>query len=156
MTGNMACSPSPGPSNLAGTFHNARNRSATPPPAQQPLSKRDKRRIAIENRLKDISSSFASNRDAHLRSQLNTLSKDIIFINRADPYQNGILDDGIDGSVGNVSSIGTISGDTETRAPFGKYALQFVNDINDAMEERDAGLTSVHVSCDYYIYYIVV
>ena len=143
----MAYSPSPGPSTFTAPFVGARRRSATPPLAQQSLSKRDKRRIAIETRLKDISTSFASNRDAHLRSQLNALSKDIVFIGKADLYQNGVLDDGID-SAGDASSIVASSADTESRVILGKYALRFVNDINDAMEERDAGLTNVHVSND--------
>ena len=150
----MAYSPSPGPSGFGANLLSARRPSATPPLSQQPLSKRDKRRIAIENRLKDISASFASNRDAHLRSQLNALSKDIVFINRADPYQNGILDDGLDDLGGGGSSIAAGAVDRDMRVPLGKHALQFVNDINDAMEERDAGLTNVHVShdCSYCLY----
>ena len=142
----MANSPSPGPTTFANMFGSHRHLSATPPLSQQPLSRRDKKRSAIENRLKDITNNFTSNRDFHLRSQLNALSRDIQFINQADPYQNRPLDDGADDLSIDLSSIAMAgSVDGEARTSLGKFALQFVGDVNDAMEERDASLTSTHV-----------
>ena len=125
-----------------------RRLSLSPPPNMAPLSKRDKKRSAIENRLKEISTNFTMNRDVNLRNQLNALSRDILYINQADPYQDKPLDDSPDDLSFDMSGAPpSASVDGDSRAPLGKHAVQFVNDVNDAMEERDANLTKTHVSC---------
>ena len=127
-----------------------RRRSPSPAHTQQPLSKRDKKRSQIENRAKELLATRNANRDSNLRAQLNALSRDIQYINRADLYQNQPLGDAPDDLMAEVASIpASGSGEPEiTKVPLGKNAAQFVDDINDAMEERDASLTSVHVSSD--------
>lgn len=143
----MAHSPSPGPSSLSNPLLTASRLSATPPLSHQPLSKRDKRRSNIEHRLKDISTSFTTNRDFHLRNQLASITRDIIYIASANPYENAPLDDGADDLSANASLVmSTASSTVDDRLPLGKFALQFVNDVNDAMEDKDANLTGLHVS----------
>lgn len=139
----MAYSPTPAPAHL-------RNRSTTPPL----LSKRDKRRNAIEARIKEMDTSFTNHREAYSRAQLNTLSRDINYINRADPYDTRPLEDypddaGVEGIVfGGENSNGLLRGlsETEARPSIGKYAAKFVDSVNDSLELRDTELTEVFVS----------
>ena len=82
------------------------------------------------------------------RAQLNALSRDIHYMTRADLYQNQPLGDSPDDLIAEVASAAA-SGSMEpeiARLPLGKNAAAFVNEVNDAMEERDANLTNVHVS----------
>jgi hypothetical protein len=126
------------------------------PPLTQPISKRDKRRTNIEQKFKDLVSNFSQNREAQLRAQLNALSRDMYFINQANPYQNKPLADfagdlfidigALDNSVAGGQRGEPSSTNSDTRVPVGKFAAQYVEQINDAMEERDADLTEVDVS----------
>ncbi|MCJ1398474.1 hypothetical protein MMC11_001674 [Xylographa trunciseda] len=142
----MAYSPTPGPPQ-------SRRLSPTPPL----LTKRDKRRNAIEQRMKDLDFSFMSRREPYSRAQLNMLSRDIAFINRADPYDTKPLEDyaddmgsevavyGGDSTIGGLRGGGTSFSDAENRPPLGKYAARFVQDVNDTMERRDTELTEIVV-----------
>ena len=145
----MAQSPSPHPATLSGGLLSGRRLSITPPLPQQPLSKRDKKRSQIETKLKEIANDFTNNRDPNLRNQMTALIRDIQYINQADPYQDGPLDDRPDDLSTDISGA-AVSGaaDGENRMPLGHHAVDFVNEINDAMEERDASLTKTHVSFD--------
>lgn len=140
----MAYSPTPAPAPL-------RNRSATPPL----LSKRDKRRNAMEARIKEMNMSFINHREAHSRTQLNALSRDINYINRADPYDTKPLEDYPDDACtegsgyGGESSTGLLRGgisEVDGRPSPGKWAANFVDSVNDTMELRDTELTEVIVS----------
>lgn len=144
----MAHSPSPGPSTMANLGATNRRLSPSPPLPQLPLSKRDKKRSQIENKVKELLAARHANRDANLRAQLNALSRDIHYINRADLYQNQPLGDGPDDLMAEVASVAAFgTGEAEiTKVPLGKNAAQFVDMVNDAMEERDASLTNVNVS----------
>ena len=156
----MAYSPSPQPTPFIASenvLHFGRH-SATPP-LSQPLSKRDKRRNATMERLNDINATFALNREAHSRAQLNSLTRDINYISRADLYQPKLLDDTADeiyaaaeASIAKTNQLGLRSGtlaggfgDGEARAGTGKWAAIFTQQVNDAMEERDAQLTALAV-----------
>ena len=141
--------PSPSPS-AAGAQRptQARRSSQSPPQAQQPLSKRDKRRTMIDQKLQDIATSFTSNRDMHLRTQLNALSRDMQYITRADLYSTRLLDDRPDKSNAdpfNTNLPGSLDGGNWV--PLGSLAARFVEDINNEMETRDAGLSDIDV-CD--------
>ena len=108
-------------------------------------------------RLNDITISFNANREAYSRIQLNSLSRDMNFISRADIYQPKPLDDSADeiyaattaSTMDNtvVRGGGTINGlaDNEARAGTGKWSAIFTQEINNAMEERDAQLTQTVV-----------
>src|SRR5690349_9720556 len=63
--------------------------SPSPPPqptANQPLSKRDKRRTTIFNSLHNLNSSFNQNKDEHYRTKLSLISAEIRAITEANPY----------------------------------------------------------------------
>ncbi|KAF2739636.1 hypothetical protein EJ04DRAFT_508516 [Polyplosphaeria fusca] len=119
--------------------------SATSP---QPLvSKRDKRRNMLAEKLSDMVASFADNRDSHYRAQLAALQADIGLILKADAYANKPLED--EGEEAN-ESIRQIMGDNVPSAPsagtdyiaqVGKHYSRFVESVNDALEERDYNLT---------------
>jgi hypothetical protein len=123
--------------------------SATSP--QPLLTKRDKRRNQLAEKLADMFSSFSDNRDAHYRAQLSALQADINLIMKADPYANKPLDDNGEEA---KESIAQIMGNTHPTAPsagtdyvaqVGKYYAKFVDSVNDALEERDYNLTQLWV-----------
>lgn len=99
----------------------------------------------IDQRLKEIAQSFSQNRDTHLRTQLNGLSRDMHFVTRVDPYQNKLLDDEPDDLSVEVASI-TGGGVENEKLPLGRLATAFVDQINDEIESRDAGITEADVS----------
>ncbi len=122
------------------------------------MSKRDKRKNALTDRLRDISANFANNRDFFYRQQLQTYQVAMNYISEAKPYDNKPLDDLGDNIIENISE--TVSGNVQAgqraapvgsqprfQAPprSGKWAATFVQEVNAAMEERDAQLTLVAV-----------
>ena len=145
----MAHSPTPGPSQL-------RRQSATPPL----LSKRDKKRNAIETRIREINVSFINHREAHSRAQLASISRDVNFINRADPYDIKPLEDYADDAGAEVLAYNGESlsralrsatvglSDVESRPSLGRWASKFVENVNDTMEVRDTELTQIVVRKD--------
>jgi hypothetical protein len=81
-----AQSPSPPPSTNAPTSTAANvnaNTNANNANANPPISKRDKRRSALQERLQDLTASFSQNRDAQFRQQLHALQCDMTLINNA-------------------------------------------------------------------------
>ena len=139
-------------------------RTITPSPLTQPISKRDKRRSILAEKLNELTMAFSQNRDSHCRQQLQALQADMNLIMRADPYQNQPLDDfgddiadlitAVVGSNSNptVNSAGAggpggqRKADIETSATSGRWYAKYVEEINNAMEERDASLTVLQVS----------
>lgn len=117
-----------------------------------PVSKKDKRRNLITDRFSEIISSFNQNRDQHYRAQLQAVQVDMNLIMRADPYARAPLDDTGDEIAeeinlltgGSVPTVPSAQGDYA--ALVGKTYAKFVEDVNNAMEERDMSLTILHVS----------
>lgn len=122
------------------------------------MSKRDKRKNALIDRLRDISTNFANNRDFIYRQQLQTYQVAMSYINEANPYDNQPLDDLGDNIIENINE--TVSSNAQggqRAAPVGsqpkfqappragKWAATFVQEVNAAIEERDAQLTLVAV-----------
>ncbi len=71
------------------------------------------------------------------------------FILKADPYQNRLLDDGVDELSTDLSSAAGLGlAEGESKLPFGRFMAKFVEDINNEMEQRDANLTDVDVRQD--------
>lgn len=156
----MPYSPSPRPGQTAsGSLNLILRHSATPPLPPQTVSKQKKRRNALVERLEEISSNFALHRDDYYRKQLQTLQFDINYINRAQPYENAPLND-LHSDIFNemISSVTANTGETHrasaggSRMPdmevpprAGIWASKYTQEINDAMEERDAQLTLVAV-----------
>lgn len=113
----------------------------------------------MENRLAEISSSFAENRDHLYRKQLQALQADMNYIQAARLYDNVPLDDIEDespeetnpsaaastaGSLRNAHQA-HLNGHTRLELPYktGPQTAAFIQEINDAMEQRDADLTTV-------------
>lgn len=140
----------------------ARNRSASPPDnfplghsatSPQPLvSKRDKRRNMLSDKLQDMVASFSDNRDSHYRAQLAAVQADMNLIMKADPYANKPLDDNGEEAAELIASImgnsvpAVPSAGTDYIAQVGAYYSRFVEAVNDALEERDYALTMLWVS----------
>lgn len=139
----------------------ARNRSASPVDTmglghtatspQPQVSKRDKRRNMLAEKLSEMMSSFSDNRDSHYRAQLAALQADITLILKADPYTNKALDDAGEEATDLVTSVmgnnvpNAPSAGTDYVAQCGKYYARFVDAVNDAIEDRDRDLAMLWV-----------
>ena len=82
----MAYSPSPQTVVAGSSTH--LNRISPSPSTQLPLSKRDKKRLNMADRLTEISNNFTANRDTFYRQQLQAYQADINYIQQANPYSN--------------------------------------------------------------------
>lgn len=150
----MAYFPSPQLSPRTATAGNSvalkHERAMTPSLLAQPVSKRDKRRTVLAEKLNELTSAFSQNRDSHYRQQLQALQADMNLIMRADPYQDQPLDDSADAIADLISEIlsgnphSTVNG--ELAATSGRRYARFVEQVNNAMEDRDAQMTTLHVS----------
>ncbi|KAL8830309.1 MAG: hypothetical protein Q9170_005792 [Blastenia crenularia] len=142
-------SPQPPSTFMAGSRPSHLHRLSPTPP---PVSKRDKRRNAMMERIQEISTSFAENREYHYRRQLQALQRDVNLITRAEPYRNEPLDEKLgdieeDGPT-NVAGIrggqhGSIMGRSERQPKVGKWGRRFIEEVNNAMEDRDAQLSLI-------------
>lgn len=115
----------------------------------------------MENRLAEISSSFAENRDHLYRKQLQALQADMNYIQAAHLYDNVPLDEIGDEGLEEINTSAAAStagslrnahqahlnGHTRLEAPHktGPQAAEFIQEVNDAMEQRDTDLTTVVV-----------
>jgi hypothetical protein len=132
--------------------------SASAPP--QALTKRDVRRNRIVEKLQTMVTAFSSKGHHHYRAQLQAIQVDMTLLIGADPYgSGGPLDDSYDDIRALVDSIvqGGPNGvggvnlpeDDAARNDFysiaGKRYGEFVRNVNNAVEERDADLTALHV-----------
>lgn len=141
----MARNRSPSPADNFPVGHSA----ASPQPQ---LSKRDKRRNQLAERLGDMMASFSDNRDSHYRAQLSALQADISLILKADPNANKPLEDNGEEAKELISQImgtnvpTTPSAGTDYIAQVGKHYARFVDSVNDALEERDYNLSMLWVS----------
>lgn len=123
-----------------------RNHTNSPP---LPLSKRDKRRTMLADRLEEITKSFSQNRDMHYREQLQAIQIDMNLIMEADPNSKEPLKDqplDVDALV--LENVKTIRKTLDPVIPprAGRMYADFAKEINDAMEERDSNLTVHKVS----------
>ncbi|KFY14921.1 hypothetical protein V492_02322 [Pseudogymnoascus sp. VKM F-4246] len=118
-------------------------------PPVQPLSKRDKRRTALIDRLNDITMQFSANKDQYYREQLGVVQQDIALILHAIPY---VEDPTRESTVELLSVIHKLTrGDPralqsikegDLQGVGGRIYHEFQDEIQDAMERRDAALSS--------------
>ncbi|KAI5802779.1 Sds3-like-domain-containing protein [Pyronema domesticum] len=143
-------SPSPSPPSLSPT---------TPHPgahllqhSQQPQSKRDKRRNALSDRLSQLTKSFHNptnprTRDQHYRSQITALQVDMQLVIGADVSGRDmrLLDDSAEAVQRSTETVlqnlGLRSTDVGTEGTSGRWYAEFIQKVNNEMEERDAQLT---------------
>ena len=116
----------------------------------------------MEQRLAEIGQNFAERRDFHYRQQLQSYQADMNYIQMANLYDNKPLDvyghDIIDeGTASTAASVNgslrstqqaPMNGNSRLERPLkiGSYASRFQKEIGDAMEQRDADLTTLAVS----------
>lgn len=124
--------------------------SASPPP--QPLSKRDKRRNNITEKLADMVQTFSREQYQHYRAQLQAIQVDMTLVLRADPYENVPLDDSADAILHHIETVtggslpNTEGAQRDYLALAGNRYHDYVQEINRSMEQRDADLTALKVS----------
>ncbi|KFY23696.1 hypothetical protein V493_05678 [Pseudogymnoascus sp. VKM F-4281 (FW-2241)] len=126
----------------------AMDRDDNAPPVQ-PLSKRDKRRTALIDRLNDITMQFSANKDQYYREQLGVVQQDIALILHAIPY---VDDPTKETTVELLAAIHKLSRgdprilqsvkDGDLQGVGGKIYQEFREEIHDAMERRDAALSA--------------
>lgn len=97
--------------------------------------------------------SFAQDQHQHYRAQLQAIQVDMSLILRANPYNNIPLDDDaedIEHEIENImgANVPQLSNEAAKRdfvVLAGKRYHDYVQDINRAMEQRDADLTALKV-----------
>ncbi|KAL1969638.1 hypothetical protein VTN77DRAFT_8191 [Rasamsonia byssochlamydoides] len=148
----MAYSPAPvsptaaGGVGVSGGGLHSRARSMSPPPGagNVPLSKRDKRRNALQERLQDLTASFSQNRDTQFRQQLHALQCDMTLINNADPYAPGPLPDSAEDIARLIeNTVGGGKFGKEMASLSGMWYSRFVQEINQIKEDRDAEIVAL-------------
>jgi hypothetical protein len=148
----MAMSISPQLSPTMGSSHRIdRNHSNTPP--AQPLSKRDKRRTQLLDRLHEVTVSFSTNKDQFYRQQLQAIQLDTNLILHANPYNDRPIPDRGDdiydmvheATGGNAHMMMSVA-NGDIKDITGKLYSEFASEVNDAMEARDAALTMHQVT----------
>jgi Sds3-like len=116
------------------------------PPANPPLSKRDKRRSALQDRLQELTATFSQNRDTQFRQQLHALQCDMTLINNADPYAPGPLPDSADDIAQLIeTTVGGGKFGKEMAGLAGTWYSRFVQEINQVKEDKDAELVMLMV-----------
>lgn len=125
------------------------SRTGSPAP---PISKRDKRRTQLSDRLRDMISSFNTNIRPHYDAQVNAIQVDIKLIEDAELHANKPLEDSGDDI---AEMIGNVVGSRVPAEPIaeedfyaqaGRWYGQFAREVNNAMEERDVNLALLKVS----------
>ncbi|CAG8970909.1 hypothetical protein HYALB_00000888 [Hymenoscyphus albidus] len=140
----MAMSQSPQLSPIMGGSHRNDHQQSNSPPQQQ-LSKRDKKRTLLAERLASITSQFSVDRDLHYREQLQALQIDTNLILEAGAHGNEQLRNqpqDIDDLVKeNIFKTMRKSVGSPIPPRAGKIYADFAKEVNDAIEERDTSLT---------------
>lgn len=114
----------------------------------------------MAERLAQISLEFAENRDVLYRKKHQEYQADLSFIHSAELYNDKPLEEpeyeGLEDAAGSAAASthgslrdlqqAQLNGSFKFELPkAGKHSLEFVQQINDAMEQRDADLTTVAV-----------
>ncbi|KAL9088366.1 MAG: hypothetical protein Q9159_003140 [Coniocarpon cinnabarinum] len=131
-----------------------RTHGRSPSPAsQQPQNKKERKRIQLAERMAAINSTFEQNHTDHYWAQLSAAQCEINLLMRADPYRDGPLDDTPSGIArqmadarNEICSQRPIAPEAEPsfQHASGKFYPEFVREINSALEQRDADLTSIY------------
>lgn len=115
------------------------------------MSKRDKRRTMLQERLDSMIANFGHNLRPHYDAMSNAIQVDIALIMRERPYENKPLDDDVDVINQKVLDItgGKIPADPVAADNFkhdvGTQYTKFIIAVNDSMEEKDIALTMLAV-----------
>ncbi|PGH07113.1 hypothetical protein AJ80_08051 [Polytolypa hystricis UAMH7299] len=112
---------------------------ANPQPAP-PLSKRDKRRSALQERLHDLTETFNNNRDYHFRQQLHSLQNEMALIANSQVYGTEPIPDTAEDIAGLVQQLAATGHLVPEALPTGRWYAKFVQEVNQTKEERDTEL----------------
>ncbi|KAI6710084.1 hypothetical protein JHW43_007407 [Diplocarpon mali] len=141
----MSVSPQNSPA--VGCHRTERQQSNSPPLPPQQLSKRDKKRTVLAERLAEITTLFSANRDQHYRTQLHAIQIDSNLIAEADVHSKLPLPDDaeeIDELVKrNIQKTMMKSVGPEPPQRAGRIYSDFATEVNDAQEERDTALATL-------------
>lgn len=116
------------------------------------MSKRDKRRATVLEKLTDMVDTFSKDQHQHYRAQLQAIQVDMTLILNADPYESAPLDDSPQATEEQIERLtqGNIPSGKAARDDFlamaGRRYNEYAQRINHAMEQRDADLTALKVS----------
>ncbi|KAK2629921.1 hypothetical protein QTJ16_000741 [Diplocarpon rosae] len=141
----MSISPQNSPA--MGSYRIERQQTNSPPLQPQQLSKRDKKRTVLAERLAEITTLFSANRDQHYRTQLHAIQIDSNLIAEADVHSKLPLPDDaeqIDELVKrNIQKTMMKSVGPEPPQRAGRIYSDFATEVNDAQEERDTALVTL-------------
>lgn len=126
-----------------GAFHSMRRSPSLPAP---PLSKRDKRRTALQERLQDITTTFGGHRDEHFQQQRQALQMDLNLVMQADPYSPDFMEDSGEGVARTIDSFTQRHAyPPEVSGLAGYWYSNFVLQVNEAKEDKERELTMLMV-----------
>ena len=110
------------------------------------MSKRDRKRNQQIAQLQNLSNDFKENRSTHFHKQVVALQHDMNLITQADPYNPEPLDDS---PTAIAELVETAAEGTQFQPEMsslcGRWYSEFVQEVNDAKEERDIELTQLFV-----------
>ena len=142
----MAYSPSPTMAKSSGPMQLSRTMAASPPP----LNKREKRKMAFEERFNEIGQTFARNRNNQYWAQNHSVQAALTYITKQDSYRDRPLEDWPTDIKDSVNAIINNNvhrkGNPEAAPRAAQFVASYAEEINRAMETRDAQLTDVVVS----------
>ena len=141
---NMAYSPSPTLTKGNSTYYN-RTLTTSPPP----LNKREKRKLAFEERCNEIGQNFARNRNQQYLVQNHSIQAALTYITKQDAFTERPLDDWPPSVRDAIVSII----DNSTRRKLDpavvpratQFAASYTEEVNQAIEHRDARLAHLVV-----------
>lgn len=119
------------------------------------LSKRDKRRGMLFDKVNEMVDYFMTNQYDFYFAQLSALQCDMNLIHRSDPFESGPLDSSpetvsilVDEVRKETTRNRPIAAEAEETfaAMKGRFYSQYADEINAAIERRDAELTMAYVS----------
>lgn len=128
-----------------GSMRHDQNASNSPPPHREAhLSKRDKRRTMLAERLEQMTAQFSSQRDSHYREQLQALQIDMNLIMEADCFSDvpvvsnpAGIDDLVRTSMAKMKNVGP-----NPPPGAGRLYAKWAKGINDNIEARDARMVT--------------
>lgn len=110
--------------------------------------------MQLAEKMTAIHNTFEQNHTDHYWAYLSAAQCEINLLMRADPYRDGPLDDTPEGIARQMEDAKTEICSARPIAPeaeasfqhaSGKFYPEFVREINGALEQRDADLSSIHV-----------
>lgn len=123
--------------------------SLSPPPQLPALTKRDVRRNRMMEKLQQMVDAFSANQHQHYRAQLQAIQVDMTLILHSDPYEGLPLEDSGEDIRAVVESVGAnLPADEAAQKDYwalaGTRYRDFVREVNDSVERRDAELVALH------------